>query len=134
MPAEFTDLEIPGLSPAACGRKVITLAEHAMPGLTAIREECAAELLTKPGEYPADPYVPPEHLDGKAARLHLDSPGVEPATLRKEQVDCIDVKVEGPCEGDRHRSRAPCVPRTGADLPRPLASRAGRGPVEQISR
>ncbi|MGY0490667.1 adenosylhomocysteinase [Streptomyces sp. WG-D5] len=42
MSAEFTDFKVADLSLAAFGRKEITLAEHEMPGLMAIREEYAA--------------------------------------------------------------------------------------------
>ncbi|MER7394088.1 adenosylhomocysteinase, partial [Streptomyces sp. NPDC000151] len=42
MPAEFTDFKVADLSLAAFGRKEITLAEHEMPGLMAIRKEYAA--------------------------------------------------------------------------------------------
>ncbi|WP_420038188.1 adenosylhomocysteinase (plasmid) [Streptomyces sp. cg28] len=41
MSAEFTDFKVADLSLAAFGRKEITLAEHEMPGLMAIREEYA---------------------------------------------------------------------------------------------
>ncbi|MFJ3671330.1 adenosylhomocysteinase [Streptomyces sp. NPDC090106] len=41
MPAEFTDFKVADLSLAGFGRKEITLAEHEMPGLMAIREEYA---------------------------------------------------------------------------------------------
>ncbi|WP_030950119.1 adenosylhomocysteinase [Streptomyces sp. NRRL S-646] len=39
MPAEFTDFKVADLSLAAFGRKEISLAEHEMPGLMALREE-----------------------------------------------------------------------------------------------
>ncbi|MHB9757725.1 adenosylhomocysteinase [Streptomyces sp. BYX5S] len=42
MSAEFTDFKVADLSLAAFGRKEITLAEHEMPGLMAIRAEYAA--------------------------------------------------------------------------------------------
>ncbi|MFI9062472.1 adenosylhomocysteinase [Streptomyces sp. NPDC053429] len=42
MTAGFTDFKVADLSLAAFGRKEITLAEHEMPGLMAIREEYAA--------------------------------------------------------------------------------------------
>ncbi|MDQ8706918.1 adenosylhomocysteinase [Streptomyces sp. LHD-70] len=42
MPAEFTDFKVADLSLAEFGRKEITLAEHEMPGLMAIRKEYAA--------------------------------------------------------------------------------------------
>ncbi|MEU7429254.1 adenosylhomocysteinase, partial [Streptomyces sp. NPDC040750] len=41
MSAEFTDFRVADPSLAAFGRKEITLAEHEMPGLMAIREEYA---------------------------------------------------------------------------------------------
>ena len=41
MSAEFTDFKVADLSLAAFGRKEITLAEHEMPGLMAIRKEYA---------------------------------------------------------------------------------------------
>ncbi|MFG3510406.1 adenosylhomocysteinase [Streptomyces sp. NPDC047821] len=41
-PADFTDFKVADLSLAEFGRKEITLAEHEMPGLMAIREEYAA--------------------------------------------------------------------------------------------
>jgi adenosylhomocysteinase len=41
MPAEFTDFKVADLSLAEFGRKEITLAEHEMPGLMAIRKEYA---------------------------------------------------------------------------------------------
>ncbi|WP_079071987.1 adenosylhomocysteinase, partial [Streptomyces yokosukanensis] len=41
MSAEFTDFKVADLSLAEFGRKEITLAEHEMPGLMAIREEYA---------------------------------------------------------------------------------------------
>ncbi|WP_189955738.1 adenosylhomocysteinase, partial [Streptomyces roseolus] len=40
-PADFTDFKVADLSLAAFGRKEITLAEHEMPGLMAIRREYA---------------------------------------------------------------------------------------------
>ncbi|MEV3994059.1 adenosylhomocysteinase, partial [Streptomyces sp. NPDC049837] len=40
-PADFTDFKVADLSLAEFGRKEITLAEHEMPGLMAIREEFA---------------------------------------------------------------------------------------------
>nr|WP_011113128.1 adenosylhomocysteinase [Streptomyces rochei]BAC76505.1 probable adenosylhomocysteinase [Streptomyces rochei] len=43
MPAEFTDFKVADLSLAEFGRKEITLAEHEMPGLMAIRKEYAGE-------------------------------------------------------------------------------------------
>ncbi|MDH2394164.1 adenosylhomocysteinase, partial [Streptomyces sp. HNM0663] len=39
--AEFTDFKVADLSLAEFGRKEITLAEHEMPGLMAIRKEYA---------------------------------------------------------------------------------------------
>ncbi|MDX3119759.1 adenosylhomocysteinase, partial [Streptomyces scabiei] len=41
MSADLTDFKVAGLSLAAFGRKEITLAEHEMPGLMAIRREYA---------------------------------------------------------------------------------------------
>ncbi|MDH6223969.1 adenosylhomocysteinase [Streptomyces sp. MJP52] len=41
MPADFTDFKVADLSLAEFGRKEISLAEHEMPGLMAIREEYA---------------------------------------------------------------------------------------------
>ncbi|WP_229860012.1 adenosylhomocysteinase, partial [Streptomyces anandii] len=41
MSAEFADFKVADLSLAGFGRKEITLAEHEMPGLMAIREEYA---------------------------------------------------------------------------------------------
>ncbi|MFE7843508.1 adenosylhomocysteinase, partial [Streptomyces sp. NPDC057474] len=40
-PADFTDFKVADLSLAEFGRKEITLAEHEMPGLMAIRREYA---------------------------------------------------------------------------------------------
>ncbi|MFE0810171.1 adenosylhomocysteinase, partial [Streptomyces sp. NPDC058794] len=41
MSSEFIDFKVADLSLAAFGRKEITLAEHEMPGLMAIRKEYA---------------------------------------------------------------------------------------------
>ncbi|WP_344585376.1 adenosylhomocysteinase, partial [Streptomyces lunalinharesii] len=43
MPADTTRFKVADLSLAAFGRKEITLAEHEMPGLMAIRKEYAEQ-------------------------------------------------------------------------------------------
>jgi adenosylhomocysteinase len=55
------------------------------------------------GKYANKVYLLPKSLDEKVARLHLPALGARLTTLRKDQADYIDVKVEGPFKPDTYR-------------------------------
>mmetsp|Transcript_12755 Transcript_12755/g.28298 ORF Transcript_12755/g.28298 Transcript_12755/m.28298 type:complete len:476 (-) Transcript_12755:49-1476(-) len=55
------------------------------------------------GKYANKVYLLPKSLDEKVARLHLPALGARLTTLRKDQADYIDCKVEGPFKPDTYR-------------------------------
>ena len=61
------------------------------------------ELWKNADKYENKVYVLPKHLDEKVAALHLDKLGAKLTKLSQEQVDYIDVTVNGPFKGDAYR-------------------------------
>ena len=61
------------------------------------------ELSTKGVEYANEVYVMPKHLDEMVAPLHLGRIGAKLTELSKNQVDFINVPVEGPYKSDHYR-------------------------------
>jgi len=61
------------------------------------------ELFTKPGEFEAQVYRLPKHLDERVARLHLDALGVRLTELTKKQAEYLGVEVSGPYKAEHYR-------------------------------
>jgi adenosylhomocysteinase len=61
------------------------------------------ELFTRSGEYAAQVYRLPKHLDEKVARLHLDALGANLTELSKEQAEYLGVDMAGPYKPDHYR-------------------------------
>ncbi|HEY1293821.1 MAG TPA: adenosylhomocysteinase, partial [Chloroflexota bacterium] len=61
------------------------------------------ELFTNRDQYESKVYVLPKHLDEKIARVHVEALGAHLTTLRDDQAEYINVKVEGPYKADQYR-------------------------------
>ncbi|MDQ6959877.1 MAG: adenosylhomocysteinase [Mariprofundaceae bacterium] len=61
------------------------------------------ELFNQTGEYKAEVYTLPKHLDEEVARLHLAKVGVNLTELSPEQADYIGVPVDGPYKSEHYR-------------------------------
>jgi adenosylhomocysteinase len=61
------------------------------------------ELFTNRDQYESKVYVLPKHLDEKIARVHVEALGAHLTTLREDQAEYINVKVEGPYKADQYR-------------------------------
>ena len=61
------------------------------------------ELYRHRGNYQADVYVLPKHLDEKVARLHLERIGAQLTTLSDQQADYLGVPPQGPYKPEHYR-------------------------------
>ena len=61
------------------------------------------ELWTKQGQYKAEVFTLPKHLDEKVASLHLDKIGVKLTKLSTKQSDYLGLPQQGPYKPDHYR-------------------------------
>ncbi|HVV67607.1 MAG TPA: adenosylhomocysteinase [Gammaproteobacteria bacterium] len=99
------------------GKRVIILAEGRLVNLgcgdghpsfvmsTSFTNQVLAqiELWQNSGNYKADVYVLPKHLDEHVARLHLKKLGVQLTQLTKEQMDYLKIPANGPYKAEHYR-------------------------------
>ena len=61
------------------------------------------ELWTKQGQYKAEVFTLPKHLDEKVASLHLDKIGVKLTTLSDKQAEYLGLPTKGPFKPEHYR-------------------------------